>query len=175
MIANGVVSTPSSQILYIIVGYFISTGALNFWAALLAGVVGNTIGNIMLYEITKRKGIHYAMKFNMIPEREVKKTEIAFKKKGIWFILIGKLLPAIKVIVPIVAAVGKMHRTPFTAMMFVGSFIWASIFIGVGYLFGKSTSVFAIYAPIILIISFTVIWIFYRYINSKEIIDELEK
>ena len=175
MITNGIFSTPSSQILYIISGYFVSTGVLNFWFVLICGAIGNTIGNVLLYEATKKKGLHYVMKFNLLSERDVKKTEIAFKKKGALFILIGKLLPTIKVIVPIVAAIGKLKRKTFIALMFLGSLIWASAFMGIGFIFGKSTKVFTIYAPIILLISVVVVWIFYRYINSKEILDELEK
>ena len=46
MLANGVVNFPSSQILYLVVGYFVSTGNLMFMWAVIAGGLGNTIGNI---------------------------------------------------------------------------------------------------------------------------------
>ena len=59
MISNGVITLPSSQILYIITGYFIFTGELNFALASLMGALGNTIGNIILYELARKKGLEY--------------------------------------------------------------------------------------------------------------------
>ena len=69
MIANGFISFPSSQILYIIVGYFISIGTLALVAASLVGALGNTIGNIILYEFSRRKGISYITQYKMFPQR----------------------------------------------------------------------------------------------------------
>ncbi len=174
MIANGVISFPSSQILYIIAGYFASIGKLNFLLILIFGAVGNTIGNIILYEISRRKGLHYITKWKMFPEKEIRKVQIAFNKKGSWFLFIGKLLPAIKVFVPIPAGLAKMHRGLYLFIISVSSFIWAGIFTGIGFVFGKSANFFNIYAPVLLIVAFVVVWIFYRYMNSEEVIKEVE-
>ena len=57
MIANGFFSFPSSQILYIIVGYFVGTGKLALLPAVLLGALGNTIGNVFLYEAVRGHGV----------------------------------------------------------------------------------------------------------------------
>ena len=175
MIANGFISFPSSQILYIIVGYFISIGTLALVAASLVGALGNTIGNIILYEFSRRKGISYITQYKMFPQREVKKVEIAFRKKGAWFLFVGKLLPAIKVFVPIPAGLGKMNRTLYAAIIFVSSYIWSLIFIAIGYYFGKSSNVFGSYAVILMVVALVVVALFYKYINSEEIVREIEE
>ena len=175
MIANGFISFPSSQILYIIVGYFISVGTLTLVAASLVGALGNTIGNIILYELSRRKGIAYITQYKMFPQREVKKVEIAFRKKGAWFLFVGKLLPAIKVFVPIPAGLGKMNRALYTAIIFVSSYIWSLIFIAIGYYFGKSSNVFGSYAVILMVVALVVVALFYKYINSEEIVREIEE
>ena len=175
MIANGFISFPSSQILYIIVGYFISVGTLTLVAASLVGALGNTIGNIILYEFSRRKGISYITQYKMFPQREVKKVEIAFRKKGAWFLFVGKLLPAIKVFVPIPAGLGKMNRTLYSVIIFVSSYIWSLIFIAIGYYFGKSSNVFGSYAVILMIVALVVVALFYKYINSEEIAREIEE
>ncbi|HEY4477629.1 MAG TPA: DedA family protein [Candidatus Paceibacterota bacterium] len=175
MIANGFISFPSSQILYIIVGYFISIGTLALVAASLVGALGNTIGNIILYEFSRRKGISYITQYKMFPQREVKKVEIAFRKKGAWFLFVGKLLPAIKVFVPIPAGLGKMNRTLYAVIIFVSSYIWSLIFIAIGYYFGKSSNVFGSYAVILMIVALVVVALFYKYINSEEIAREIEE
>lgn len=175
MIANGAVSFPSSQILYIIAGYFIARGDLALPLVAFAGALGNTAGNVILYELARTHGRAFITRMKLFPERELAKVEHAFKKKGAWFVFVGKLLPAIKVFVPIPAGLGKMSRPLFATLMFVASFIWSLAFISIGYFFGKSSDLFGRYAIILIIIATVVILLFHRYINSEEIVREIEK
>ena len=175
MIANGSVSFPSSQILYIIVGYFVAQGNLTFALAVLAGALGNTVGTAILYEIVRKHGRTFIERMKLFPARELAKVESAFQKKGAWFIFIGKLLPAIKVFIPIPAGLGKMHRGIFTFLMFTASAIWATGFISIGYFFGKSSDLFGHYAFILVVIAVVVLFLFYRYLNSEEVVRGLEK
>lgn len=174
MIANGFLSFPSSQILYIIVGYFVGTGALSLLPASFSGALGNAIGNIMLYEAVRSHGIHYLAKFQFFREKDIKKVEIVFRKKGLWFLFVGKLLPAIKVFIPIPAAMGKVHRGKFGAIMFAASWVWSLIFIAIGYFFGKSAEVWKSYSVILLIIAGIIIFFFYRTLNSDDVLKEIE-
>lgn len=175
MIANGAVSFPSSQVLYIIAGYFIAQGSLSIGLVALVGALGNTIGNIILYELTRKHGRTFIEKMKIFPTRELAKVEKAFQKKGAWFIFIGKLLPAIKVFVPIPAGLGKMSRPLFASLMFIASLIWSLAFISIGYFFGKSANLFGSYAVVLVIVAAVVTLLFYRYINSDEIVSEIEK
>jgi len=170
MITNGFLSLPSSQVLYIIVGYFVSTGALNVWLASLLGAAGNTIGNVLLYEATRSRGLKYVTKWQMIPERELKKVGTALRRRGRWFVFIGKLLPAIKVFVPIAAGLAQMPRVLFTVLMFAASWAWSLIFIAIGYFSGKSEDFFGGYAIVLAIASLVLVVLFYRYINSREVV-----
>ena len=174
MIANGAVSFPSSQILYIITGYFIAQGNLLLLPVAFAGSIGNTVGNVILYELVRKHGREFVAKMKLFPLRELAKVEAAFKKKGSWFIFVGKLLPAIKVFVPIPAGLGKMHRGLFATLMFIASFIWSLGFISIGYFFGKSSDLFGKYALILVAVAAIVLFLFYRYINSDEVTREIE-
>ena len=174
MIANGAVSFPSSQILYIICGYFVFTGDLNVALIVLFGALGNTIGCILLYEITRQKGLKYILKWKLFPKKEIKKIVVALHKKGIWFIFIGKLLPAIKVFVPIAAGVGKTRREIFIPIMLITSAIWTAPFLAIGFYFGKSSDLFGKYAIVLAIVAIVVVGLFYKYINSKEVLEEIE-
>ena len=173
MIANGFLSFPSSQILYIIVGYFISTGTLALLPASFAGALGNAIGNVLLYEAIRAHGIHYLKRFQIFREEDVRKVEIVFRKKGLWFLFVGKLLPAIKVFIPIPAAMGKVHRGVFASLMFTASWVWSFIFISIGYFFGKSTEVWKSYGIFLVIIAAIILFLFYRILNSKDVLKEL--
>lgn len=174
MVANGFVSFPSSQILYIIVGYFVGTGYLSFLPASLIGAFGNTIGNILLYETVRRYGIQALQFMQIYKAEEVRKVEVAFQKRGTWFLFVAKLLPAIKVFAPIPPALGHMHRGKFITIMLAASWVWSWIFIAIGFTFGKSTSVFKTYGIVLVFIALIVVYAFYRYINSKEVIASIE-
>ena len=175
MVANGFFSFPSSQILYIIVGYFISTGSLLLIPVSLIGALGNTIGNILLYEAVREHGVYYLEKFHIFRPHDIAKVEVVFRKRGLWFLFVGKLLPALKVFIPIPAAIGKVHRGIFAVIMFFSSWLWSFIFIAIGFFFGKSTEVWRSYGIILMVIAVLIIFIFYRMINSKEVLMEIAK
>lgn len=173
MIANGAIAFPSSQILYIVSGFFASTGNLQIALIVGVGAIGNTIGNIVLYELARVRGIHYITRFKMFPLREIKKVEIAFKRRGALFVFIGKLLPAIKVFIPIVAGLGKMNRKLYLPIILVSSVIWSIIFVSIGFFFGKNANVFGIYGLILFVVALLVVFGFYKYINSENVLKEL--
>jgi membrane protein DedA with SNARE-associated domain len=174
MISNGAIPFPSSQILYIISGYFVSTGDLSLALVVLFGAIGNTIGNIILYEVVRFRGLHYIEKWGIFPKKELRKVSVAFRKKGKWFLFVGKLVPALKVFIPIIAAIGKTERRFYIPAMLVASAIWSLPFIAIGYVFGKSAELFGSYAVIMTVVGFIVMALFYRYINSKDVLEEIQ-
>jgi membrane protein DedA with SNARE-associated domain len=173
MIANGFFSFPSSQLLYIIVGYFVGIGTLALIPASLAGALGNTIGNVLLYEAIREHGVRYLKKFQLFREEDIRKVEIVFRKKGLWFLFVGKLLPAIKVFIPIPAALGKVHRGVFAALMLAASWVWSFIFIGIGYFFGKSAELWKSYGIILMLVALVIMYVFYRMLNGEEVLREI--
>lgn len=175
MVANGFLSFPSSQILYILVGYFVGTGYLALIPASFIGALGNTVGNIFLYEAIRARGIHYIEKFSIFKKSDIRRVEIIFRKKGLWFLFVGKLLPAIKVFIPIPAALARVHRGVFAFLMFSASWIWSMGFISIGYFFGKNAGVWKSYGIILMLVAFIIIFLFYRMMNSPEITAELLK
>lgn len=174
MISNGIISFPSSQLLYLIAGYFVFKGNLNPLLVIFFGGFGNAIGNMILYEISRRKGLKYILKFKIFPEKEIKKVQIAFNKKGIWFLFIAKILPALKVLVPIPAGISKMNRILFFIIVLITSTIWAAMFTSFGYFFGESFDLFGKYAFILLLIVLIVVSLFMKYLNSEEVLQEIE-
>ena len=176
--SNGIISFPSSQIIYIVAGYFASRGDLNLFLVILVGAIANSVGNLILYEISRRKGLDCSLKLfkflDMLnPRKEIRKIQIAFKKRGYFFLFVGKLVNPIKVFIPIPAGISKMNRVKFFAIVFIASGIWGSVFSYIGYYFGKSWEKFGYYGLIMFTIFIVVIIMFYKYINSKEIIEEL--
>lgn len=169
MIANGFSSFPSSQVLYILTGYFISTGQLAWIPVIVLGAIGNTIGNVLLYEAVRRKGVAYALKKNFIPEAQVQKFEKVFSNKGAWFLFWGKLVPALKVFVPLAGGIAKTPRALFAILMLASSAIWAVGLNAIGYTFGKSSDVFGKYSIALAVFTVVLATVIYRKMNREEV------
>ena len=182
MISNGVISFPSSQVLYIITGYFIFTERLSFLPVVIVGAIGNTIGNLVLYELVRAKGVGYIEKIAVklyqtskeTFDKNLQKVQVAFQKKGWWFVFVGKLIPALKVFIPIPAGLARMNRVLYSTIIFTASIIWTLPFIAIGYYFGKSSDVFGKYAIVLILVALIITGIFYKYINSEDVLNEIE-
>ncbi len=165
---------PPSKIIYILGGYFASLGNLSLTLVIITGSLGHSLGNYIQYEIARQKGLHYLKKFKVFNEKEIKKLTIVFRKKGSWFLFVGKLLDPIKLIICICAGLTKMSRKIFFLIVIITSIIWAMIFSFIGYYFGKSLENFGYIGVIIFILGILVISIFYKYMNSEDVIKEIE-
>jgi membrane protein DedA with SNARE-associated domain len=170
MIANGVINIPSSQILYLIVGYFVATGNLLFAGAVIAGALGNTIGNIITFQLVKKYDKPFARKLLMLDENTFTKIHSAlhetFSRRGMWWIFLGKLTPSVKAFIPIVAGLANT-ATKLTSFIFlIASFIWATGVIYLGYAFGEHVSLSS-FLGVSFLIGAIIIFILYKKISKK--------
>jgi membrane protein DedA with SNARE-associated domain len=170
MITNGVANLPSSQLLYIICGYFISTGNLLFIPTIVAGALGNTVGNIITFLLVKKYEHPLARKLLMMDEATFHKVHSAlhstFSKNGMWYIFIGKLTPSVKAFIPIVAGLANT-KTKLTSFIFlIASFIWATAITSLGYFFGEQITLKS-FAAVSLLVGSIIIFILYKNISKK--------
>lgn len=170
MLTNGVTNLPSSQFLYVIAGYFVNTGNLLFVPVILAGAIGNTIGNIITFLLVKKYDRPFAIKLLMMNEETFTKIHSAlhetFTNKGMWWIFLGKLTPSIKAFIPVVAGLANT-RTKITSFIFlISSSIWAICITSLGYYFGKYVSLTSL-SLISLFVGGTILFIVYRTISKK--------
>lgn len=171
MITNGIVSLPSSQFIYVTAGILVPLGHFEFLWIVLVGTVGNTIGNIILYEIARSKGILYLQKFKVFKKQTIFKMICTFKKRGVVIIIIGKFLPGIKVIIPIVAAIGKMRRSVYIIIIAITSLFWAVALTYCGVYFSTAVNIGELswQSVILFFLTFVALYIFYKYTKSLSV------
>jgi membrane protein DedA with SNARE-associated domain len=145
MLVNGAINTPSSQILYIFVGYLTTQGHLSVLFLVLAGALGNTLGNVVTYEIVRKTGSKYSEL--LFPMNDARRNALArfSKQNGFWYILYAKLVPAVKVIVPLAAGFSALSRTKVYGAFALSSLLWATLFISIGVLFGVQSQFALLY------------------------------
>lgn len=170
---------PPSKIIYGVAGFLASQGSLNLFFVILSGGLGHTVGNYVQYEIGRRKGLGFLEKllayYPLFTMKDVTKIQLVFEKKGAWFFLIGKLLDPIKLFISFCVGFSKMNRFLFLVLAFIGSLIWAFLFSILGFYFGKSFEQFGYVGIIIVGLAALFLYFFYKYMNSKEIEDLLDK
>jgi membrane-associated protein len=170
MVANGIVNFPSSQVLYLVAGYLVGTGHLVFSTAVLAGALGNTIGNFVAYNLIKKYERPLARKLLMMNEEMFNKIHGAlhetFTHRGIWWLFIGKLTPSVKAFIPVLAGLARTPTVLTTFIFLSASFVWAIGIMYLGYAFGEHVSLSS-FLGVSFLIGAVIIFVLYRNITKK--------
>ncbi len=170
MLANGVGNFPSSQLLYIIAGYFVSTGNLLFVPTIIAGALGNTIGNIITFSLVKKYDKPFARKLLMLDEATFNKIHAAlhetFSRRGMIWIFLGKLTPSVKAFIPIVAGLANTGMKLTSLIFLIASFIWAAAITTLGYFFGEHVTLQS-FAAVSLGLGAIIAFIIYKNLKKK--------
>ena len=114
--------------------YFLTTATVT-----LATLAGSTI----LFTIARRFGHPLILKFGKyikITPDKVKKTEKWFTKYGGFAIVIGRLIPGLRIITPIVAGTFNISYKTFWLYTAIAAIIWANIYYVIGRFFGEFLS-----------------------------------
>lgn len=173
MLTNGIGNLPSSQLLYIIAGYFVSTGSLLFIPTIIVGTLGNTIGNIITFQLVKKYDKPFARKLLMLDEPTFTKVHSAlhetFSRRGMWWIFLGKLTPSVKAFIPIVAGLSNT-KTKITSLIFlIASLIWAVAITSLGYYFGEHITLKS-FAVVSLGIGAIIAFVIYKNLKKKGVL-----
>jgi membrane protein DedA with SNARE-associated domain len=172
MLTNGAVNFPSSQFLYVICGYFISTGSLLFIPTVIAGTLGNTLGNIITFLLVKKYDKPFARKLLMVDEATFTKIHGAlhatFSKRGLLYIFVGKLIPSVKAFIPIVAGLANTKTNITSFIFFTASAIWAIMITSIGYFFGEHASFKSITSVSLLIGAIVIFFVYKTYTKQAE-------
>jgi membrane protein DedA with SNARE-associated domain len=164
---NGVISFPSSQIIYLIAGALVARGNLEALPLILSGGLGNALGNLITYGLIYKYGESIVEKFFLVQHAHVKAFQSKVQRHGVWLLFVGKLTPSIKVIVPAVAGLAKIRAHMAIILFTTTSLVWASAFVALGYFFGTQITM-TNYSLVMGAIGIIVALYFYtKFIKSK--------
>lgn len=144
LIAIEVVILPiPSELILLLTGFNVSLDRFTFTTALFATTLGSLVGALFLY------GMGYAFSEERLEQivgrygkyvglyvKDLQKTASWFERHGAQLVFFGRLIPLIRSLVSIPAGLTKMKFSKFILFTTLGSAIWNSIWISIGFALG---------------------------------------
>ncbi|MFJ7975929.1 DedA family protein [Peribacillus sp. NPDC096379] len=124
-------------------GYLIGTGVINFWGALLAGVIGGTFAQLFLYWAGYFGGRPFLLKYGkyiFIKETHIDAAEQWFEKYGVGVVFTARFIPIVRHAISIPAGIAKMSFVKFTAYTIAAMIPWTILFLLLGNMLGENWS-----------------------------------
>ncbi|TQR40796.1 DedA family protein [Campylobacter sp. MIT 12-8780] len=162
-----------SEVVMIPAGYLAHKGEFNIYACIACGVLGSILGALINYYLCFFFGRAFVLKWGRyigINEVKFAKFEAFFNKHGEFSTFVCRLIPGIRQYISMPAGLAKMNLKRFIFFTGLGSFLWVSILVLLGYFLGQNEELIAEYLHQILIIIFILIAIasvLYIYIRKK--------
>ncbi|MFC4310431.1 DedA family protein [Steroidobacter flavus] len=140
-----------------------TTGTLNapaLWAMLM---IAAWLGDATNFRIGRAVGPKaFSGTIPWLKKEYLDRTHAFYEKYGGKTIVLARFVPIVRTFAPFVAGVGDMNRAKFFTYNLLGGFLWVSIFIWGGYLFGNVPLIkenFGIVTILIIVISvMPVVW-----------------
>ncbi len=165
---------PSPSDLVVVVGgSLIATDAIHFIPTLILTSIGSVAGFMTLYFVgtqLDRKVIR-AGKIKFISVEALEKAETWFMKYGYMIILANRFMPGTRSVISFFAGLSELDAKKTAILSAVSAFIWNSLIIYLGFLFGNnikkvdyylSTYSNIVIAVTIVVVAFFVIRYFYQ-------------
>lgn len=144
-----------SEVVMIPAGYLAYKGDLNAFVCVFCGVLGSVLGALINYFICFFWGRNFVLKFGKfvgINEVKFAKFEAFFNKHGEFSTFTCRLLPGIRQYISMPAGLTRMNLVRFVLFTALGSFLWVSILVALGYFVGDNEELIKQYLHEILII-----------------------
>jgi len=133
-----------SEVAMVPAGYLVSQDRMNAGLAIFAAIGGSLSGAFLNYQLALRLGLpvlerigHY---FFLKPQ-SFQAAEDYFDRHGEITTFVGRLIPGIRQLISIPAGLARMNLPRFFIYTALGSGLWSSILVGIGYVAGAHEDV----------------------------------
>lgn len=123
-----------SEVIMPLAGFAAAQGRLDPWLTLLAGTAGTVLGAFPWYAAGYWFGRHrikrMAARFGRwltVSPAEVDHAILWFRRRGLWAVLIGRLVPAVRTLISVPAGIARMPMGVFLVLTTLGSAAWTAV------------------------------------------------
>jgi len=141
LLVFGIVGLPvPDEWLLTFSGYLIFKHTLLFLPTFGAAFLGSACGITVSYTLGRIFDTYVLVKygrfFHMTPQR-LERVHSWFERRGRWTLLVGYFIPGVRHLTGYVAGVSELSFANFALFAYTGAFLWAAVFITVGYILGE--------------------------------------
>lgn len=131
-----------SEVILPMAGFAASLGRLSVVEAIVWTTIGSVAGAWVIYLLGAWLGhdrmSRLAAKLPLVDEEDIDKSTAWFARHGTKGVFFGRMLPFFRSFISVPAGVERMNFAVFTVLTTLGSLIWNSVFIGLGYGLGAN-------------------------------------
>ncbi|GAA0270807.1 DedA family protein [Cryptosporangium japonicum] len=142
-----------SEIILPLAGYLSGTGRLNVVTVIVAATLGSVIGALALYWLGAAVGEDrirvWLRKLPLMQESDLDRAQSWFDRHGGTAVLIGRIIPVVRSLISVPAGVQRMPVWKFTLYTTIGSGVWNTIFVVLGYVLGNQWETVGQYSDIL--------------------------
>jgi len=124
-----------SEIILPFGGYLVSQGALKFWEAVLAGLLGGVLGSTIAYLVGSYGGRPFIQKYGryiLIRQQDLQRADELFARYGNKIVFWARLMPVVRTFISLPAGIARMNFASFLIYTIAGSLPWTVIFVYAG-------------------------------------------
>lgn len=166
-----------SEVILPYAGYLVYQGTMNFALAVAVGTLALVSGALIDFFLALKLGKPFVdrllARFGVKPQA-IDSAERWMNSRGTWSVLIARFIPGLRSIISFPAGILGMNLKPFFLMTLVGSFVWSTVLIYLGYSAGRlwrtafaSSSVTVVSIISVLVAALSVSYIvYYAYATS---------
>jgi membrane protein DedA with SNARE-associated domain len=125
------------------------TGRLSLPLILVAASAASLIADTIWYWVGRLAGIRvigWLCRITLEPDSCVRRTQRIFSARGARSLVVAKFVPGLNTAAPPLAGVLRMPLSQFVGYSAIGAVVWASAWVGVGYVFSSQLEKAAAYA-----------------------------
>jgi membrane protein DedA with SNARE-associated domain len=164
-----------SDLVVVIGGSLISTGAIAFIPTLIITTIGSVLGFMTLYYVGTQvdQKLIRAGKVKYVSVDALLKVELWFNKYGYFVILINRFLPGTRSVISFFSGLSNLMVKKTVILAAISAFAWNSVIIYLGMMFGDNVTVvdkyLSTYSEIVITLSIIggVIFLIYYFIRKR--------
>ena len=143
MLAENLFPPIPSEVILPLTGFLVEQGSLTFLPALVVATVGSLVGALVLYALGRWGGRELILRYSRVlrlKETDLDHADGWFDRYGGAVVLFGRLVPGVRSLVSIPAGLSEMPLGRFVLLTALGSGVWNTVLIGLGWLLGENWS-----------------------------------
>lgn len=131
-----------SEIVLPVAGFAAGQGRLNLAAVIVWTTVGSVAGSWIVYAagalLGRERTRALAARIPLVSAHEIDRAEAWFARRGRTAVLLARMVPVVRSLISIPAGIQRMPFAAFTALTTLGSLIWNTAFVLLGYWLGDN-------------------------------------